>query len=220
MKGLDTDYLNFLRFFLLGIDLSKLDQSYFGDKDSSRAQRNMRIYNKFFEIALFTALRWFFNSSEEVSVTKIFAEKRCLPNDDPFTTHAPQMIRRRESNIVVQTNHVSMIDAKAEKETAHPGLRDCLQIVDVYTGALSQLLDNSNCKSGCCEVATALAPRAKKLMEQPFNSKSCCWKRVALRFFPKSSVTGDGLLNGVRKGEMYEQRQLTYLERDQLRLFD
>ena len=45
----------YYRFYLLGVALSNLDRSVFGN---DKRTVNQNIYNRFFEIALFSALRW------------------------------------------------------------------------------------------------------------------------------------------------------------------
>jgi len=219
-RALDRELLERVRFFLLGVDTRKIDRWLFGSDDGSRSEVETCIYNRFFEIGLFMALRWFFTRHDKVELVKIFAEKRDLPVDDPFLSHAPYRIEQRDSNVVVRAPEVTMVPGKAEDGEWPVWIRDSLQMTDVFVGAFAQVLDNPNRKAGCCEVAEAVLSQIRKTIENPFNVNSRAYKRLAVRFFPDKSID-EQIYEAERPyGRMYEQRELKFLNPAQLTLFD
>lgn len=220
VRGLDAELLPLIRFFLLGIDLTKSDRRFFGDESSTRKELATRRYNRFFEMALYVALRWFFSEYDDVELESIYAEERSLPTDDPFLYHAPYKINLRDSNVRVTASQVTVVRAKDPSCGHAPAVVDALQLADVYVGALSLVLDASGNQRGCCEVADAVVPRVRKMSESPFNISSRAWKRVAMRFFPKESARAQIKTYEQAWGEIYPSRSLRYVSRGQGRLFE
>jgi len=175
------------RFYLLGVHLSKIDYGFFGPPGDGN--RDFRIYNRFFEIGLFAACRYFFDSrNEDVEITQVFAERRDLHADDPFLTHAPHKINSRESNIVVQSREVVQIVSTPSREKDNLDYAHVLNFADVLVGSFSEVIDYTTKKSGCREVAQKAFPICRRLTEQPRNANSRYYKRCALSFFPKQFV--------------------------------
>lgn len=217
-KGLDRELLNYLRFSVIGVDISKLDRSLFGEGLSLRHEVNTRIYNRFFEIGSFSALRWFFTDYDNVVLRNIIAEERGLSNDDPFRVHAPYRINARESSVSVVCSEVEMLAAKSQHTKWRQPELDCLQMADVFTGGFSQVLDySSKSKKGCMEVADVLLPRIRKMNENPYNTNSRAYKRLAMNFFPDKSIDEQMLVGERPYGMMYNKRSLSYEDRYQLK---
>ncbi|MBN2565029.1 MAG: hypothetical protein JXB46_04905 [Candidatus Eisenbacteria bacterium] len=219
-RALDRDLLSVARFFLLGVDLRKIDHSRFGDATTKPRQRKTMIYNRFFEIGLFTALRWFFSNQPAIHVHRIVVEQRDLPADDPFPRYAPRRIQWRESNITFCHDELLALAAKTVPEDARmaPAL-DALQITDVLVGGFSMVLDATTSRTGCSRVADALLPRIRKMNDKPYNARSCCWKKVAMRFFPKDAWRDQIKVGGVGMGQMFDSRLLAYEGAGQMDLF-
>lgn len=214
----ETGLLTHARFFLLGVDSRQIDHERFGGDDSTRSDRDMRIYNRFFEMGLFTGLRWFFARTDEVQVCRVFSEERNLRTDDPFQVLPPRKINRRESNIDIISDEVEMLPGKAAPGQFAASWLDAIQLADVTLGAFATILDNPTGKNGCCEVASSLLPRVRKLNSQPINRRSRAWKRMAMRFFPSPGRTG-GLVDAPdEQGRMYEKRHLLFEGRGQMEL--
>ncbi len=207
-KALDHQLLPLMRFFLLGIDESIVDHTFFDDGTGSRAEISTRVYNKFFEIGLFTALRWFHCQEDKVVVEEVVAEERGLHDHDRFRQYVPYRINHRESNVIVNRAEVKMLPGKADQREPLNLDLECLQMTDVFVGGFCQVLDAPNRKPGCTEVGMALLPRVKKLNKSPFNKNSCAWKRLAMRFFP-TAPPQKGLVDvKAASGFMYERRPL------------
>jgi hypothetical protein len=173
-------------FYFFGVNLKNIDYQFFGPASNGQDRRS-RIYNRFFEIGLFSACRFFFDPSiEEVEIMRIFSEKRELADTNPFLTLAPYKINRRESNIVVKTRQIYQVDSVPSKEKDNPECCDILNLVDVLMGAFSQALDYTSGSRGCSEVAEKTMPVCRRLAETPYNKNSHYYNRYAMSFFPKS----------------------------------
>lgn len=176
-------------FSILGIDLRNIDWSRFGSPGDPRSQKEHRVYNRFFEMGLYGALRFFYPAEHLVIVEEIFSERRDLEDSDPFVHYAPYRIGCRESNITVVTPKANLVAGDVARETAFPELVDCVQFVDIIIGAHSHNLDAiAHSKTGCDEVADIILPVTKRLTESPFNPNSRYWKRYSMSFFPKERV--------------------------------
>jgi hypothetical protein len=183
-----TSLHSLMWFHFFGINLSNIDYEFFGPSAAGQA-RDFRIYNTFFEIGLFAACRFFFDSqSEDVEIAQIVSEKRDLEKDNPFLIHAPYRINRRASNIRVRDSRVLQAASHPSRETAHPEYVHLVNFVDVLIGSFSEVIDYTTKKDGCTEVAEKVFPVCSKLLENPYNENSRYYKRYALSFFPKRLV--------------------------------
>ena len=181
----------------MGIYLPNIDYQFFGGAGSSGKEREFRIYNRFFEMALYGALRYFFPLSEEVAVSQVYSEKRDLPAQDPFEYHFPWKMGRRDTNVKVATGKVTLVDHSRMSDPEYAYLCYLVEYVDVIVGAISQALDfTTSGKDGCCEVAEIAYPVVERLTAKPFNPNSRYWKRYSISFFPKRKFTLADLLKG------------------------
>lgn len=172
-------------FYFFGTNLTNIDYKFFGPGD-----KDLRIYNRFFEIGLFSACRYFFDSTtEDVEILQIFSEKRDLQKDDPFLIHAPYKINKRETNIVVKSKRIFQVASSTSKEKTYPEAVHIINLADVLIGAFSQVIDYTANKRGCIEVADKIFPICRRLTENPYNKNSLYYKRYALSFFPKKSIS-------------------------------
>lgn len=183
------EFYRFGLFSMVGIDLANIDWYRFGSPGDLRSEKEHRAYNRFFEMGLYGALRFFYPADHPVIVEAIFSEKRDLEDSDPFVHYAPYRIGWRESNIIVVAPEVKLIAGDLPRETAFPELVDCIQFVDIIIGSHSHNLDAiAHSKTGCDEVADVILPLTTRLTESPFNPNSRYWKRYSMSFFPKERL--------------------------------
>lgn len=176
----------YIWFYLFGVNIGKIDYQFFGPSTNGQ-HRDYRIYNRFFEIGLFSACRYLFDTAnEEVEILKIFSEERSLQEDDPFLGYAPYKINRRESNIVVNCNQIIFIAGDPLREKDNPECVEIVNFADTIMGAFSEVIDRTGNQHGCLEVAQELFPVCQKLSENPYNINSRYYKRYAMSFFPRS----------------------------------
>jgi len=115
-------------FYLFGVNLANIDYQFFGASADGQT-RSYRIYNRFFEIGIFSACRYFFDTTNEVvEIQKIFSEERSLERDNPFLNYAVHKINQRESNILVKCREVIQIAGDLSREKDNP---DCVDIENV-----------------------------------------------------------------------------------------
>lgn len=207
-------------FYLLGINLRNVDYDFFGPV-ADGGTRDYRIYNKFFEIGLYSACRFFFDVRKDlVEIVRIFSEKRDLPEDDPFLLHAPYRINKRGSNITINCTQVTPLAGGIKREGQFPEHVDVVNLVDVLVGGCSQVFDNPGRKDGCEEVARILVPVCQFFAINPYNPRGenrCYLKKYVASFFPKGGTTLRGLTRGKLPppNQFYYQRQLKFCQRDQ-----
>lgn len=172
-------------FYLLGINKANINYDFFGPASDGR-DRHFRIYNKFFEMGLYAACRWFFDkATTDVEIVNIFSEKRSLEKHNPFTFHAPYMINQRESNIKVIAKKITQIASTPSREKIYPDYVHILNLVDILTGSFSEVFDYTTKKDGCVEVAEKLYDVCSNIANKPYNEKSRYYKKYAISFFPK-----------------------------------
>jgi hypothetical protein len=172
-------------FYLLGIDLTKIDYGLYRLSASAR-DKNFSIYNRFFEVGLFSACRYFFDYlTDRIEILDIFSEERTLESSDPFLTYAPYKINQREDNIEVKCQQITQVSGDPLREHVHPECVNTLNFVDVILGAFSQSMDWTSSQSGCKEIAQKVYPVCWRLSERPYNKNSKYYKRYAMSFFPK-----------------------------------
>ncbi len=210
-------------FFFFGINLHNVDYEFFGPSSAGHA-RDFRIYNRFFEIGLFGACRFFFDSErEDVEIVHIVSERRDLEKDNPFLVHAPYMINRRASNVRVRGKRVVLAASDPCREAARPAYSHMVNFVDVLIGSFSEVIDYTTTKHGCTEVAEKVFPVCTRLLQNPYNTSSRYYKRCAVSFFPKRLISKSALMKyGVRPPEdmFYWNRAARLYQRECLPGFD
>lgn len=175
-------------FYLLGINKRNINYDAFGPRSNGQ-DRHFRIYNKFFEIGLFSACRWFFDSATvDIEIEDIFSEERSLGKHNPFTFYAPYKINQRESNITVKTKGITQLSSKPSGERTFPDYVHILNLTDILVGSFSEVFDYSSTQDGCVEVAEKLYSICDRLSQNPFNKQSRYYKKYATSFFPKRKL--------------------------------
>jgi hypothetical protein len=181
-------------FYFFGVNLKNVDYQFFGNVSNGR-DRHFRIYNRFFEIGLFSACRFFFDPTiEDVEILRIFSEKRELGDTDPFLTLTPYKINRRETNIEVKDRKIIQVEGDPLKEKANPECCHILNLVDVLMGAFSQAFDYTSRSRACNEVAEKVFPVCRRLSDNPYNKNSRYYKRYAISFFPKLLISKSSMM--------------------------
>ncbi len=172
------------RFYLLGIALDRLDRSVFGE-DKTTINRN--IYNRFFEIATFSALRWFYADEPTVEVVQAFSEKRDISVDDAFPHRPIAKINRRETNISFKCRRIEMVNKHAAREAAHPRAVPCVHLVDLLMGGISQCYDRTRSDEAALEIEDILREPLAELHRNPFSPTY--HKRLQVAWFPREPMT-------------------------------
>jgi hypothetical protein len=203
-------------FYLFGVNLNNVDYQFFGSADNGQ-KRDFRIYNRFFEMGLFSACRYFFDIlTERIEITQIFSEERGLDANDPFLNYATYKINSKESNILVKSKCIQQVASELSREKLFPECVDIINLVDIIVGAMSEVLDFTTNKRGCKEVAEKLYGVCRRLSEDPYNKNSRYYKRYAMSFFPRTRQRKSQIINyGIRPPEdqFYQARRLLLYKR-------
>lgn len=205
-------------FCLFGLDLTKVDYEFFAGNDSARSEEDARIYNKFMEIGLYGALRFFFPWEANVNVVNVFSHQRSREETDSFRWRPIYNINRRDRNITLTHSQIIEISDDPIQEATYPQYSELIQYVDVVMGAISHNLDYfAKSKTGCDEVSDILLPLTEWLVGPRPDYRSPFYKRYCVSFFPKVSASPDNLSHTVAN-QFYHQREIRRIEKRQLRL--
>jgi len=175
-------------FHLLGLSLDHLQNLAFG---TAREQRR-NIYNRFFRASVKGMLKYFFG--DQVTVTNLFHDQEnFLEQADLFDWHAIWRIEQEAFEITFLTSNVVFVDSDHRKEQGHPAGSHFVQLCDVLLGGLTQYLDATTTKDGCCEIAEVLLPLAERLVDpqQARNphTRYSHMRRVSMSFFPSKTLS-------------------------------
>ncbi len=186
------------RFYLLGIALDRIDRSVFGD-DKTTINRN--IYNRFFEIATFSALRWFYAGAPAVEVVQAFSEKRDIAVDDAFPHRPIVKINRRETNVSFRCQRIEMVSKHQDREALHPRVVPCLHLVDLLMGGISQCYDRTRSDEAALEIEGILREPVTQLQRNQFNPTY--HKRFQVAWFPREPMTAAQLAASWRQASFF-----------------
>jgi hypothetical protein len=217
-RWIDTvlwDDQKMFHFYLLGLNLSNLEPSAFG----RGSERDRRMYNRFFRSAVASTLKGFFGRQRPIMVSHIFHDKGEMEKDDLFDWHTPWKLSSADDGITFDTARIEFIDSDHEKEPKFPRESHFIQLTDVLTGGISQCLDATNERAGCCEIAQCLLPLVERLTDPKRvpnrNSRFRHVGRISIAFFPRKKLSSKQLedpLERARSG-LYIERRLLFQQR-------
>lgn len=211
-----------LYFYFFGVNYQNLDRTWW-----NKSQRDFRIYNRFFQIGLYGAIKWFFLTVgfEKVTLQNIFSDKKSREGEDRFHTQPVEEIKMKSlfkgEDIVFEHPEIIEMDSDHEKEKSYPSKSHLLQFVDLIMGTFSQILDNTSSSKGKCMAADKCL-RFKlpaKLMQLNINSRY--YQRYAMSFFPARKLTKTEILEdniAAKVNQFYNVREVKYINRSQLPL--
>jgi hypothetical protein len=210
-------------FYFFGVNYRNLERTLW-----RRAQRDFKIYNRFFQIGLYGAIKWFFLSAgyEKVSIQNIFSDKKSRKAEDSFHTQPIEEIDVKTwikgENIVFQNSKIIEIESDHEKEQEYPEKSHLIQFVDLIMGTFGQVFDSTSAKKGKCRIADECLrfELPSKLMKYNINSRY--YKKYAVSFFPKRKLTKREIIEGgiaSKVNEFQNEREMKYTTRNQGCLF-
>lgn len=216
-------------FYLLGIDYANLAK----DLWDNRRTRDSKIYNRFFQIGFYGAIKWFFLNRkagfQEVFIEEIFSDAKNRMPEDTFRSQPISEIDFKAfvkgESIFFNCLEVIEVDSNHQAEKEHKNESHLIQYVDLLIGGFSQVLDNTSNHEGKCKVAETLVKYGlpKETMGYDHEHfKSQYYKRCAISFFPKTKLSKAELINKnilTGKDQFYNERSLLFLSKNQLSLF-
>lgn len=210
-------------FYFFGVNYRNLEKTLW-----IKAQRDFKVYNRFFQIGLYGAIEWFFLAAgfQKVLIQNIFSDKKPRKGEDRFHSQPIDEIETKASlkgkNIIFQCTEIIEIDSDHEKETDYPLKSHFIQFVDLMMGTFSQIFDDTSEQPGKCMAADRCVrfDLPAKLMK--YNPNSRYYKKYAISFFPNRKLTKAEILEGTITGksnQFYNERGMKYTSRNQLSLF-
>ena len=207
--------------YILGIDLSKLDTSYFGD---DRVRDN--IYNRFFRTALLISSKSFFSDFKTIQITRVVHDKNpSLETHTYFKWYPILTIGEQDTKVSFIDPNIIFIDSD-HRNSGNPHSH-FIQFVDLILSCTRCCVDYS---PEINELKTALSLKAsrlvKRLLKEPGNTRSS-YKyvgRLKIQFFPKFDVSNldeNSLIYQLKRFDsFYTDRILSIENRGQLQLFN
>lgn len=209
---------NKIYFYILGIDLRKLDKAQFG----TQRQAN-NIYNRFFRTAILKSVKSYFHNYSSITIEKIFHDKnKALETDLHFPWHSIFYIGNRDDKVRFTSNKISFINSDHRK-SKNP-YSNFIQFIDLLLGCINNCLDHISKNADKEALAEKSLPLIERLIEKP-NNKNSSYKYVGrqkIDFFPKhnlSSLDEKSLEFRYRKMDsFYHKRVLQLKNKNQLSL--
>jgi hypothetical protein len=210
-------------FYFLGVNCSNLAKNLWDAKT-----RDFKIYNRFFQIGLYGAIKWFFlNQSanfKKVVIQNIFSDAKSRTPQDKFHSQPLEEIDFKalikNEPILFKNDGIIEVDSDHYKETRYINQSHIIQYVDLIIGGISQVLDDTSSHEGKHRVAEMLvkAEIPRKIMGGR-KFKSIYYKKYAVSFFPKNKLSKDEIINEsvfTQKNQFYDERMLNFCNKDQL----
>ncbi|MDA8337741.1 MAG: hypothetical protein M0Z70_00385 [Nitrospiraceae bacterium] len=173
-------------FYVLGLDLKKLDKSQFG----ANKQHN-NIYNRFFRTAILKSVKSYFHAYQSIRIEGIYHDNyTAFETDNYFPWHSIFWIDNRDDKVSLGTDSISFIDSdhrKSGNEYSH-----FIQFIDLLLGCVNNCLDHTSTNVDKEALAEKCLPLIERLIEKP-NNKNSSYKYVGrqkIEFFPKHDLRG------------------------------
>jgi hypothetical protein len=206
----DTEKI--FHFNLLGINLSNLQHNLFG---RTARERRPAIYNRFLRMAvLYPAQRFF--SDQLVQIRHLYHDETEMQRHNWFKSHLIQAVNDSPAPVhFFDTYRIQFLNSDHRRETAFPRDSHFVQLCDLLTGVITQVLDNRANKDGCNELASDIYP----LMPRLLDPRACCpddpyrlTERLYLSFFPSRKLTAAQLNDPALRQEstFYRERPLLW----------
>lgn len=221
---------NNIYFYLLGINYNSLAK----DLWDNRRTRDFKIYNRFFQIGLYGAIKWFFlNTSagfQKVLVEKVFSDAKSRMPYDKFHSQPISEIDFKafieDEPIVFNCSKVVEVGSNHEDETKHRDESHLIQYVDLIIGGFSQAFDNTSVHNGKRLIAEILVNNRLPNEIMGYNHshfKSVYYKKCAVSFFPKEKLSQNEIMSRNifrQKNQFYNERTLAFCNENQINLFE
>lgn len=202
-------------FYFFGVDYQKLEKTLWG-----KSERDFKVYNRFFQIGLYGAIKWFFLTAgfEVVFVQNIFSDKKSRKEEDRFHTQPIVEIEikssLKEENIIFQKPEIIEIDSDHWQERDYPLKSHFIQFTDLIMGTFSQIFDNTSIQEGKCMVADKCLKLELPTKLMKYNPNSRYYKKYAISFFPERSLSRKEILESEttsKVNQFYRERPMKYV---------
>ena len=172
------------RAYIIGIDLAKLDQKYFGNE---RTEDN--IYNRFFRTALLKATKYFFAQYRTIHISEIFHD-RCTAKETHFYFNWQPIFRVNEQDDKVAIDKPTITFLCSDHRESGQYHSHFLQYIDLIVNVFRQGIDAQSKDPLKIELSRIAMPLLERLLKKPdnINSRYCYVRRLKMEFFPKHDI--------------------------------
>lgn len=214
IENVNRDGINTF-FYILGLNLDNLDYKCFGNNCPTK--RFEIIYNRFFRTALLKSVKSFFYGYDNIIIDNIFHDIADISHHDYFPWHSIYRLEKDDSKISFNTKNIEFIDSdhnKSGDERSH-----LIQYIDIIMGAIFNALHWESKNEKKENLALAIYPLLKRMMENPKNKNSSYnnYYRKIIDFFPSKKLYEDEEFP--LDGTFYKKRELRIDRKSQPLLF-
>lgn len=209
------------RFYMhiLGINLNKLDKSYFKNSgEETNVEEN--IYNRFFRTAIIYPLKKYFSDYDLIEIDGVYHDTGDMKYHKYFKYQPLRYIDLNDDKIVCNCNEITFL------ETNHLNCLDdkntMLQFIDLFLGANFNMLHNSSSQKNKVAIAKKLFPITDRFINNPNNINSRYYNIYSLSFFPRKKLTSNASefeKEIIKKDNFYTNREMKLQMSGQLSLF-
>jgi len=207
-------------FYILGINLTYLDYSCFGEAKPS--VRFERIYNRFFRTAISKSVKSYFNKYEKISILSIVHDKTELSYNYYFPWHVIFKLNQEDEKINFTCNEIEFLDS--DHRQSGDDRSNLIQYIDLILGSFYNALHWSSKNENKTAISFQILPLLKRLMQNPsnINSQYKYVGRQCIDFFPKRdfSTLDDWERNIYRFDSFYKKREIRINRSRQQLLFE
>lgn len=175
-------------FYILGINLQKLDESKFGPATSYKLHN--RIYNRFFRTAIQKPLKSYFKSFDVICVKDVYHDNSTLEKDMWFPWHPIFFLENKEDKITFERKKITFIDSN-HRITGNEKA-NFIQFIDLLLGCTMNCLHWSSKHKSKEKTALKALDLVERLITNPnnINSRYKYVGRQKIEFFPKYNIKG------------------------------
>ncbi len=177
-------------FYILGINLSKIDWSKFGSKNQKG--KHNTIYNRFFRTALKRAIKTYFRSYDNIFIENIFHDKGNVEYHQYFPWHPIYKLQTEEDMIYFSNDHIVFINSDHREPDGDPVHSQFIQFIDIILGCFVNSLHLNSINKNKYSLSAKAFPIISRIIKKPNNPKSRYkyYKRQMVQFFPKENLKG------------------------------
>lgn len=205
---------------ILGININKLDKSYFKTA-GSKTHVDENIYNRFFRTAIIYPLKKFFSKYDEIIIDNIYHDIGNMDNHKYFKYKTLNYINLNEEKIRCNCKEISLI--KTDDKNSLEANNTLLQFIDLFLGANFNMLHNSSRQKNKVAIAKKLFPIIDRMINKPYNVNSKYYNTYSISFFPRKKITSnisEFEKEIIKSDNFYTNRELKLSKNDQLSIFD
>jgi len=184
--------LGLVYFYILGIELSKLNLERFGEDKG----RDLNIYNRFFRTLISGGVKYFFGEYNSIVIGNIYHDKGSQEEHEYFPWYTPYRLNISEDNIRVINDEVIFVDSDHRNYPTEDGIdlsheSQFIQFIDLILGSIHCCLHASATRKEKIELALIIKPLLERLMNRPQNKNSSYhyYKKQQIQFFPRRMIS-------------------------------